>query len=64
MRRNTENTIGTILLVGVLLFALAWVVNAVKFVNCDFDAPYRCEVLHGIGLVPLLAPVFVWADSD
>ena len=41
-----------------------YLTNAVKLADCDFEVPYRCEVLHGIGLVPPLYLVTAWVDSD
>ena len=47
------------------LAAIPWIWNAVKLTNCDFDAPYRCEVVHGIGLtVPPSSIITVWFDDD
>ena len=43
---------------------LAFVLNIVKLTDCDFAAPYRCEAIHGIGLLPPAAIVTVWFDSD
>ena len=34
-----------------LFFAVCWIVNLVKLLRCDFDAPYREEIIHAIGLV-------------
>lgn len=42
-----------------------WMWNATKLASCDFDAPYKCELIHGVGLVlPPLAIVTVWFDID
>ena len=50
----------------VLIFLAApWVVNAYKFAHCDFEAAYKCEVIHGIGI--FIAPaawVTVWFGTD
>lgn len=42
----------------------AYVVNFNKFANCDFEAPVKCEVIHGIGLIPAFTLITVWFDSD
>jgi hypothetical protein len=34
-------------------FVVCWVVNLFKFIGCDFDAPYKEGVLHGIGVFTL-----------
>lgn len=28
-----------------------WVINLIKFTECDFDSPYREEIIHGIGVI-------------
>lgn len=43
---------------------LAFVTNIVKLTDCDFEAPYRCEAIHGIGLLPPVALVTVWFTTD
>ena len=46
-----------------LLFAFAsWCTNLYKFVNCDFEAPYKAEALHGIGVVTPISLVTAWLD--
>lgn len=53
------------LFVLVVLLAMPWFVNAYKFAGCDFESDYKCEAIHGIGLlVPPAAWVTVWFDSD
>ncbi len=42
-----------------------WVMNAIKLTDCDFEADYKCEVAHAIGLIgPSVALVTVWAGTD
>lgn len=42
-----------------------WVWNAVKLTSCDFESDYRCEVIHGAGLVvPPLSIVTVFFGDD
>ena len=38
--------------------------NAYKLTQCDFESPYKCEVVHGVGLVPPLWVATVWFDTD
>jgi hypothetical protein len=43
------------------LYALiAWIVNIVKLLNCDFDAPWKDEFIHGIGLIPGVSMITCW----
>lgn len=49
------------LLIIYLVFTIAWVINLVKLVQCDFEAPYKDEIIHTIGLVdPPTSLVTVW----
>ena len=41
-----------------ILFFVSWGANLVKLTECDFESPYKCEVIRGIGVAPL-APVGV-----
>jgi len=53
----------TVLVIATVLL-LAWVLNFVKFVNCDFESPYKCEVIHAIGIFTPGSIVTVWFDDD
>lgn len=46
------------------LVAGFWSVNLVKLVNCDFVAPYKCEVIHAAGIIPPVSFVTAWIESD
>lgn len=54
----------TIPLILFVVVAFSWVGNIVKLSDCDFQAPYRCEFIHGVGIIPLTSPLTVWFDSD
>ncbi len=48
-----------------LLFLMPWVVNAIKFANCDFESDYKCEAIHIIGVIaPPASYITVWFDTD
>lgn len=38
----------------------AWIVNLVKLLSCDFDAPYKEEFVHAIGMIPGVSMVTCW----
>lgn len=55
--------ISLLLLCAVLFTPYIW--NAYKFANCDFKSDYKCEAIHGVGLIPSPAAfVTVWFDDD
>ncbi len=41
-------------------FGISWVVNLIKLLNCDFEGPWREEIIHGIGLIGPAAGITVW----
>ena len=54
----------TLVILGILV-CIPYVWNFTKLIGCNFDAPYKCEVVHLIGVViPPTAYVTVWFDSD
>lgn len=54
-----------VVVAGLLIAMFAtWVLNVVKLTECDFEPNYECEVIHGIGLVPMVSVVTVWFDTD
>ena len=47
-----------ILLVG----AAGWVKNLIKLSECDFEAPYKAEIIYGVGILPPVGMVTGWLD--
>ena len=35
-------------------FIVCWIVNLIKFINCDFDTPWKDEIVHGIGIFTVI----------
>lgn len=61
IQNSNDDTASGCAIIIWLIFALCWLTNAVKLVNCDFDAPYKEEIIHTIGLVvPPASIVTVW----
>ncbi len=53
-------------MISILVAAfLPYVWNGVKLANCDFESPYKCEAIHGIGVVvPPSSIITVWFEDD
>ena len=34
---------------------LTWLINLMRFIHCDFEAPFWEEIIHGLGII--LPPV-------
>lgn len=44
-----------------IFFGICYIINLVKLIQCDFDAPWKEEIIHAIGtILPLAAPVTMW----
>ena len=53
------------LIVGVVITLVAgtgWVKNIIKLSECDFEAPYKAEVVHAVGLIPPVGMITGWLD--
>lgn len=48
----------------VLILVVLWVFNFVKLTRCDFESPWKCEAIHGIGLFPPIQVLTVWFGTD
>lgn len=55
---------GMVIVILVILFLGSWLVNFVKLTRCDFESPWKCEVVHGIGLFPPIQVISVWFGTD
>lgn len=49
-----------VLIVG----AGTWLSNAWQLVQCDFKAPYKCEIVHGVGLIPPVHFITAWIGGE
>lgn len=48
-----------LLILGYML--VAWIVNIVKLLNCDFEGPvWKEEIIHAIGLIPGVSMITCW----
>ena len=51
--------------VVIITIVVCWLGNTVKFVECDYDLPLNCEIIHGVGLImPPASVVTVFYGSD
>lgn len=47
-----------------VLLGTSYIVNVMKLADCDFKAPYTCEVVHAVGIFPPAAVITVWFKDD
>lgn len=54
-----------ILWIFVLIFGgIGWVMNVVKLVKLDFQAPYKAEIIRTVGLFPVVGAITGWIDIN
>ena len=41
---------------------VGWIQNIIKLSECDFEAPYKAEVIHTIGILPPVGIFTGWLD--
>lgn len=51
-----------IIITLLLVLPVGWVKNIIKLTQCDFEAPYNAEIIHGVGIVPIVGAVTGWMD--
>lgn len=49
-------------LILVIALIILWSLNFYKLINCDFQSPYKCEIIHGIGIAPPISLLTGWLD--
>jgi len=67
MRRNTDSFFGVVGLVVIFLIifgVVGWVKNIIKLTDCDFEAPYKAEVVYTVGLFPAIGAITGWIDVE
>ncbi len=48
-----------------LFLVVTWFINLGQLFSCDFQAPYKCEVVHAVGVgVPPAQVITVFFTSD
>ena len=57
MSQSGNTLVGAVLvyIVVAILLGVGWLFNVVRFCQCDFKAPYKAEIIRGVGIV--VAPV-------
>ena len=46
----------------ILFVGIGWAKNLIKLSRCDFEAPYKAEIIHTVGIIPPVGMVTGWLD--
>lgn len=52
----------TVAVVILLVVGTGWVKNLIKLSDCDFEAPYKAEIIHAVGIIPPVGMITGWLD--
>ena len=55
-------TMLAIYLAIIIIILTGWVKNIIKLSDCDFQSPYKAEVIHVIGIVPPIGAITGWLN--
>jgi len=47
---KAKGCLGCIIIIVYIILGIGWIMNFVKFVKCDFEDPYKTEIIRGIGI--------------
>ena len=55
---NFREKFGVGFIIGLILLMMVgivgWVMNLYKLIHCDFEQPYKAEIVRTIGLIPVV----------
>ena len=55
MRNQSLHNFSVIVIAIIVIAAgMGWAKNLIKLTECDFDSPYKAEVIHTLGLIPVI----------
>ena len=60
--KKQKGNVMIVMLVIVIVVGTGWVKNIIKLSNCDFESPYKAEVIHTIGIIPPVGMITGWLD--
>tara|TARA_R110000803_G_scaffold13482_9_gene37908 strand:- start:2348 stop:2593 length:246 start_codon:yes stop_codon:yes gene_type:complete len=65
MKKETGSAKGALLLLTVVgLMFVGYGMNLYKLFTADFEAPYKNEIIHGIGVIPIFGWVTGYVTID
>jgi len=62
MNRRGYTIIKIFIVFIILVVAIGWVKNIIKLSDCDFEDPYKAEIIHAVGIIPPIGAVTGWID--
>jgi len=61
-RRDKMKVIFAVQILAIALIGTGWVKNLIKLSDCDFEAPYKAEIIHTVGLIPPVGAITGWLN--
>ncbi len=60
--KDALGVLGIMWLCFLVAMVVSWPVNIYNLTQCDFEAPYKCEAMGVVGVIPLASPFVAWQD--
>lgn len=68
MRNSKSENFGLVsaafLVVIVIAGATGWIKNVIKLSDCDFESPYKEEVIRAVGIIPPVGAVVGYINFE
>lgn len=54
------------LMLGVIAIvaSIGWIKNVIKLSNCNFESPYKCEIVHAVGIIPPVGAIVGYMNFE
>ena len=63
MRIGFRHPDTALLLFLIMVFSIVgWIKNVIKLSDCDFQSPYKAEIIHAAGLIPPVGMITGWLN--
>ena len=63
-KRFTAAELVVVLFIGFVFIpgCIGWGKNLMKLTRCDFEAPYKAEIIHTVGIIPVVGAITGWMN--
>jgi len=64
MNKIILNILTILYVIVALLCIIGYIRCVIKFIHCDFKAPYKCEVVYGVGTFTGAGAIIGYVNVD
>lgn len=60
----SEKIVAMIIILVVIVGFIGWVKDIIKFIHTDFHAPYKAEIIYGVGISTGAGAIIGWFNIE